>query len=731
MRLPGKALRPAAASGIGSMANLAVLSTLYVLCGHVGCAHMEAPPGGPLDTKKPYVSAVLPAPDSTGVSRDLHVQIAFSEWVNSEVERGKVYLVPPIPHKLKVKLSGNLLDVTSKGRLDTNTTYTLGLLGSVHDLNGQPLESPLELVFSTGPKLDSGKLSGRVVPFQAKPTAGSFAALYPRGAELRARFLHLTRKARSGSADSAVTAEALANPAKEKPAYLAPADSLGRFSFKAVRPGRYGLLGFQDINGNLNPEVGTEAIAVGPTLEITSAGEVKTLSLSPYDTVPLKLAEAKWVNEIARGNQSDGTIRLKFNRDPHPLMSLRRDAYVVRKAGPHDNKGDKGNKNDKNKGDKKDNPGPAIPVQEVCVNPQTGEVELHTAPLDFDSEYVAQCVALKDAYGNAMDTAHSQAAFRITRAVDTTKAEMFFFGPRKVDGNPEKLGTDRLIPSRGIAAYYPRLLSDSVFSDLKTRLVFKIDTTPVAVTLVRANQHEFALQVPPVQLKGQRFQIGLKPSASEIAAASKARDSAAAKAPSVPLVPPAPIAPGDSAKKDTSKTATRQKPAEPAPATVATYALADAAKFGSLKFHQQSSAYGSRLALRSLSSPTEFTRLTPSMEEFVWDSLPEGWYAADYFRDANGDGMWNPGSLSPWTVQEPYVQWSDSVEVKAGIVGEGSGKGEAQAAGKAASGASPGPDATAGSGATAGTPATGPAAQSPEAAQPKAAIRKLAWPPLW
>ena len=99
---------------------------------------MEAPPGGPTDTKRPYVTAVLPAPDSVRVGPELDVKIKFSEWVAPDAERGKVYLVPPLTRKIKARLSGDELQVTSAGRLDTNTTYILGLLGTIKDINGQP-----------------------------------------------------------------------------------------------------------------------------------------------------------------------------------------------------------------------------------------------------------------------------------------------------------------------------------------------------------------------------------------------------------------------------------------------------------------------------------------------------------------------------------------------------------------------------------------------------------------
>ncbi|GEM_PF-1949497 len=693
------------------------------------CAHMEAPPGGPVDTKRPYVMAVLPAPDSTGVGRELHAQIAFSEWVAPDAERGKVYLNPPLTKRLKTKLSGNLLEVTSKGTLDTNTTYVLGVLGSIKDLNGQPLESPLQLAFSTGRILDSGKLTGQVAAFQGKPGAGAFAALYPRGPDLRARFQHLTHRN-----DSAVVPSPQPDPFKERPAYIAPSDSLGRFEFKRLRPGRYGLIGFQDINGDLIPNVGSEALAIGPSIDIAAApGDAQALALYAYDTIPVRLAEARWSCEAVKGNLAYGTVRLKFNRAPHPIQCLRPQSYTVRKAGP------------KSAPDS----GALVPIQGVCLNPGNGEIELQTAPLDADSQYTAACPGLRDIYGNLADTSRNRMAFKAGRAVDTAKPEMIFLSPRRVSGETPKLPVEGLQPGRGMSVYYPRLLSDSTLGWLRNNLVLKLDTLPAVWTLARLSPHEFALNVSvgvaagagPSALKGQRLSIGLKPDSAALAksaimdtalakSGAQAQAIPPSKAPPAPAspAPAAPVAPVSPMAKDTA----RARPSLPQPIPIASFTLADAAKLGSLKFAQLPSAYGSRLVLRSMSSPFEFSRVTPSAAEFTVDSLPEGYYAVDYFRDLNGDGIWNPGSLAPWAVQEPYVQWTDSVLVKAAGVNRGDGNRPAKASSVSHGSPNPaGPGTPSGASATlpAGTPGATVPSGTPAIPPPSTLERKLCWPP--
>jgi uncharacterized protein (DUF2141 family) len=668
------------------------LASMALLLG--ACAHMEAPPGGPPDTKRPYVTAVFPAPDSTNVSRELKAQIAFSEWVATDAERGKVYLVPPLTRKIKTRLNGNVIEVTSGAELDTNTTYVLGVLPSIKDLNGQPLESAMQLAFSTGPRLDSGSLKGRLAVFQGKQAPGSFAALYPRGAGLRGRFQHLTHRN-----DSVVSPAAQPDPLKERPAYIAPADSLGRFEFKAMRPGRYGLIGFQDINGDLVPGMGAEALAIGPSVDVAGAsGPSQHLALAPYDTVPVRLTEVRWAGESVRGGKATGTVRLKFNRPPHPTLSLRRESYSLRRLGP------------------KSAPqnGAALPVQDVSLNPSTGEIELSTMPMDLDSQYVASCAGLRDLYGNLVDTARDDATFRVDKAVDTAKPEMVFLAPRKTSGEVPRLPVDKLLPSRGITVYYPRLLNDSTLAWLRANLVVKVDTNAAWWSLARVSHHEFSLQFSVTgPLKGQRLSIALK--SADTAAA---RPAGAATAPKDSLA----------------------KPFVPQPVPVAAFTLADASKLGSLLFRQDPSAYGSRLVIRGAVTPWEFSRITPASPEFTVDSIPEGVYAVDYFRDTNGDAVWHPGSLAPWAVQEPYAQWADSVEVKPGAVNRADGaKGAegAKAAGSdkaAESAGSPGttgapvPGATAPGTPTPSTGATAPAPGTPAKEAPSA-DRKLSWPP--
>ena len=103
-----------------------------------------------------------------------------------------------------------------------------------------------------------------------------------------------------------------------------------------MRPGRYLLLGFQDGDQDARPDALTEPLAVGPAVEVGAADTApRSLALSPLDTAANRLVEARWAHESLKPGRSQGTLRLRFFRAPHPAKALRRDLYTVRKAGVH------------------------------------------------------------------------------------------------------------------------------------------------------------------------------------------------------------------------------------------------------------------------------------------------------------------------------------------------------------------------------------------------------------
>lgn len=255
----------------------------------LSCATQVAPGGGPEDKLPPRVAAVYPAPNTTNHPNELYVKLEFDEWINASVPRSAVSISPPIDKKMKFEVSGKTLVLTSRAELDTGTTYTVTFAGGIKDLHGNMLATPFQLVFSTGAKIDSLKLVGRVlvndslVRKKVYPSIGLFLM----GGEREGR--HYLEKYRDTATHVLDTLPMLT---KEPPLYLTRTDSVGNFVLSGLRPGRYRVVAFLDANGNQKIEASSELVGVWTgdlSLDSTTA-DTLWVPLADQDTTKLELS---------------------------------------------------------------------------------------------------------------------------------------------------------------------------------------------------------------------------------------------------------------------------------------------------------------------------------------------------------------------------------------------------------------------------------------------------------
>ena len=255
----------------------------------LACATQVAPGGGPEDKLPPRVAAVYPAPNTTNHPNELFVKLEFDEWINASVPRSAVSISPPIDKKMRFEVSGKTLVLTSRAVLDTGTTYTVTFAGGIKDLHGNMLATPFQLVFSTGAKIDSLKLVGRVlvsdslVRKKVYPSIGLFLM----GAEREVRhYLDKYRDTVTHALDS------LPMLTKEPPLFLTRTDSVGNFVLSGLRPGRYRVVAFLDANGNQKIEASSELVGVWTgdlSLDSTTA-DTLWVPLADQDTTKLELS---------------------------------------------------------------------------------------------------------------------------------------------------------------------------------------------------------------------------------------------------------------------------------------------------------------------------------------------------------------------------------------------------------------------------------------------------------
>jgi hypothetical protein len=238
-----------------------VATTLSVLLMTLYCANQAPPSGGPEDKTPPAISAQFPENGQVNVDTRAAVEIRFSEWINRSSAAGAVSVYPAVPQGVAVRVAKNKLFVTPKSPLSVNTTYHVSISAALQDLRGNAIARPIDIAFSTGPEMDSGRAEGSVVALKSK-VAGQRVMLF-----------------RMDGGDSGWTDSRYFS----LPDYATKSDSAGSFGFAYIKEGRYRIVAFAD-------QYKTGKLRVGDTC-FTSLEKVVNITKSPQ-TIRLYPAES-------------------------------------------------------------------------------------------------------------------------------------------------------------------------------------------------------------------------------------------------------------------------------------------------------------------------------------------------------------------------------------------------------------------------------------------------------
>jgi hypothetical protein len=127
-----------------------------------GCANQIAPGGGEIDKVPPQIIESVPLNGTTNFADD-HIEITFDKYVDKRSVQDAIFISPTIQKGLKYDWSGKSLDIYFRDSLKKNTTYTVTIGTDAKDLNNSnKMAEAYTFTFSTGEKIDKGKLSGKV-----------------------------------------------------------------------------------------------------------------------------------------------------------------------------------------------------------------------------------------------------------------------------------------------------------------------------------------------------------------------------------------------------------------------------------------------------------------------------------------------------------------------------------------------------------------------------------------
>ena len=262
------------------------------------------PSGGPRDTTPPSIRQSTPAANAVNVPTDTRtVRLTFTEYVNRNSLVQALSLTPAFERRLEYDWDGRAVEIELPGALRDTTTYIVTIDTDLSDANGVSLSEPLTLAFSTGPRINQGRIDGRIVT----PSSGAAAP----GVDVYAYLLP----------DSATGAP---TPLPDRPAYRTQTGEDGRFAFDHMREQDYFVIGVQDANRNRQPDR-QEATAAPPRLRIPAD------SVATDVPVPWLLARVDTVAPSAQEIRapSDQRLRLSFS-EPVRLSTRSPDRWIVR-----------------------------------------------------------------------------------------------------------------------------------------------------------------------------------------------------------------------------------------------------------------------------------------------------------------------------------------------------------------------------------------------------------------
>ena len=233
------------------------------------CANQLPPGGGEIDTIPPQVFEINP-PNGTTNYHDNYFEISFTEYVAKRSVQDAIFISPPMQKGLEYDWSGKSLTVNFKDTLKENTTYTVTIGADVQDINnGNKMTEPVTFTFSTGAKIDSGKIAGKI--YDNNPTGVMVYAYKLNGKEV--------------------------DPTQQKPDYTSQVGKNGKYYLLGLGNGQYNVFAFRDKFRDFKYQRNDDECGV-PFKNIILSDTVNNIDdvdffLSLEDTIPPQITSVK------------------------------------------------------------------------------------------------------------------------------------------------------------------------------------------------------------------------------------------------------------------------------------------------------------------------------------------------------------------------------------------------------------------------------------------------------
>lgn len=200
----------------------------------IKCANQMSPPGGEVDKIPPTIIETYPPNGTTNFDKKT-INFTFSEYVNKRDINEAFFISPLIEGIPNFSWTNKTVYIEFPESLNSNTTYSVIIGTEITDFNNRNnMTEPFNLTFSTGSKIDSGKISGRVY------TSSSDGTLI---------FAYKTDSGR-------------VNIYNEKPNYISQINAKGYYELNGLSDGSYIIFAILDEFKDLVYNIGDDQIGI-------------------------------------------------------------------------------------------------------------------------------------------------------------------------------------------------------------------------------------------------------------------------------------------------------------------------------------------------------------------------------------------------------------------------------------------------------------------------------------
>ncbi len=200
---------------INKLTYCTLLTILFIYCAKEGF-----PPGGPEDRIPPEVIHTIPTVGQTHVDTETHIEIWFSEGIQSASALNSVFITPYPGEDVKINCRGSKITIDFPQSLKSDLTYVITLGTGIQDYRNNSMTVSYTLAFSTGETLDRGEISGIVYDVETATGVDIWAYRLEENPD--------------------------PNPILQKPDYVVQCSTEGEFRFSYLSPGIYRLYAIRD-----------------------------------------------------------------------------------------------------------------------------------------------------------------------------------------------------------------------------------------------------------------------------------------------------------------------------------------------------------------------------------------------------------------------------------------------------------------------------------------------------